>query len=134
MVNSWNSFSEYIIKNYKDANKIIEIAVGNYTKTAEDIEKKIKGNILLTDIKFTNNNIIDDITNPKIELYENADLLYSIRPPEELQPYMVKLSDKIDTDLIIKPYSSEFLNITIRNKFKLINYKKTSFYLKKGGK
>lgn len=54
--------------------------------------------------------IRDDITKPDISLYKGVQVLFSIRPPPELAPYMINLADKISADLIIKPLSSDFLN------------------------
>ena len=90
-----------------------------------------KENITLikTDINPKDETIIkDDITNPNLELYENTDLLYSIRPPSELQPYLVTLANKINCQLIIKPLTNEDLN-TGNVKMKLKNFKKASFYI-----
>ena len=90
-----------------------------------------KDNITLikTDISPDNESIIkDDITNPNLELYNDVDIIYSIRPPSELQPYLVKLAEKIDAMLIIKPLTGEELN-TPRVKMKLKNFKKASFYI-----
>ena len=62
-----------------------------------------------------------------MKIYENTDLIYSIRPPSELQPYLVKLANKINAQLIIKPLTNEDLN-TGKVKMKLKNFKKASFY------
>ena len=62
-----------------------------------------------------------------MDLYRDVDIIYSIRPPSELQPYLVKLAQESDAQLIIKPLTNEDLN-TGRVKMKLKNYKKASFY------
>ena len=71
--------------------------------------------------------IMDDITNPNLELYEGTDLIYSIRPPSELQPYIVDLALRIGSQLIIKPLTNEDLN-TGKVKMKLKNFGRASFY------
>ena len=71
--------------------------------------------------------IRDDITNPNLDLYRDTDIIYSIRPPSELQPYLVKLALETGSQLIIKPLTNEDLN-TGKVKMKLKNYKKASFY------
>jgi len=63
-----------------------------------------------------------------IKLYKNADIIYSIRPPSELQPHIEKLSQKVKGTFIIKPLCNEDLNIRSK-KAKLKNYKKASFYI-----
>ena len=54
-------------------------------------------------------------------------MIYSIRPPSELQPHLVNLALEIGSQLIIKPLTNEDLN-TGRVRMKLKNYKKASFY------
>ena len=85
-------------------------------------------NIIKTDISPGDYDVIkDDITNPNLKLYENLDIIYSIRPPSELQPYIIDLALKTNTKLIIKPLFNEDVN-SRRVKLKLKNYNKASFY------
>jgi uncharacterized UPF0146 family protein len=84
--------------------------------------------LIKTDILPKDSTVIkDDITNPNIDLYRNTDIIYSIRPPSELQPYLVSLALEVDSQLIIKPLTNEDLN-TGRVKMKLKNFRKASFY------
>ena len=133
----WKDFSCYIINNYSDADKIVEVGVGNFVKVAHTLRRYLNKDIIMTDIKpYHKEIIVDDITKPDLKLYEGTALIYSIRPPEELHPYLVDLAIKINSDLIIKHLSTEFININKislkkyenKNEFKLINYKKASFY------
>jgi hypothetical protein len=81
----------------------------------------------MTDIKpYHDQVILDDIRQPDLKIYEDAGLIYSIRPPEELHPYLENLSDSLGVDLIIKPLSTDFINTW--KKMDLINYKKAVFY------
>ncbi|BDZ70728.1 hypothetical protein GCM10025861_12450 [Methanobacterium petrolearium] len=81
----------------------------------------------MTDIKpYHDQIILDDIRQPNLKIYENAQLIYSIRPPEELHPHLENLSDITGADLIIKPLSTDSINT--RGKMNLINYKKAVFY------
>ena len=85
--------------------------------------------LIKTDIIPKDSSVIkDDITNPNLELYKDVDIIYSIRPPSELQPYIINLAEKIGSQLIIKPLTNEDLN-TGKVKMKLKNYKKASFYI-----
>ncbi|GAB4314555.1 MAG: UPF0146 family protein [Methanobacteriaceae archaeon] len=133
----WKDFSCYIINNYSDADKIVEVGVGNFVKVAHTLRRYLNKDIIMTDIKpYHKEIIVDDITKPDLKLYEGTALIYSIRPPAELHPYLVDLAIKINSDLIIKHLSTEFININKislkkyenKNEFKLINYKKASFY------
>ncbi|MGX8694188.1 MAG: UPF0146 family protein [Methanobrevibacter sp.] len=126
----WQDFGEYILNEVGDNEvTIAEIAVGKFDKIAQMLSEKDNITLIKTDISPDNESIIkDDITNPNLELYNDVDIIYSIRPPSELQPYLVKLAEKIDAMLIIKPLTGEELN-TPRVKMKLKNFKKASFYI-----
>ena len=53
--------------------------------------------------------IVDDIMDPHVSLYEGIGLIYSMRPPPELVPYMKRLSEMVRADLIIKPLASDYV-------------------------
>lgn len=54
--------------------------------------------------------VIDDITLPDVSLYRGTDLIYSMRPPPELIPYMKRLASMVSADLILKPLSDEYID------------------------
>lgn len=125
----WDDFAEYILSEVGENEvKIAEIAVGKFDRIAEYLASKDNITLIKTDILPKDETVIkDDITNPNLELYKDMDILYSIRPPSELQPYLVKLALEIDSQLIIKPLTNEDLN-TGKVKMKLKNFRKASFY------
>ena len=125
----WDDFAEYILSEVGEREvKIAEIAVGKFDKIAECLSSKENITLIKTDISPKDETVIrDDILNPDLDLYKDMDILYSIRPPSELQPYLVKLALEIDSQLIIKPLTNEDLN-TGKVKMKLKNFKKASFY------
>ena len=123
----WNDLSDYILKNYDETFKIVEVGVGGFPRVALKLKEHHKMNIILTDIKPSHEGVVkDDITDPNLKIYGGASLIYSIRPPEELQPYIFEVAEAVGSDLIIKPLSTEFLNT--KKNMKLINYKKAVFY------
>ena len=126
----WQDFGEYILSEVGDENvKIAEIAVGKFSQVADMLNEKENIELIKTDISPADESVAkDDITNPNLELYNGVDIIYSIRPPSELQPYLVKLSRKINSQLIIKPLTGEDLN-TPKTNMKLKNFKKASFYV-----
>ena len=126
----WEDFGEYIANlSDKKEVKIVEVAIGRYIGVYDYLNSKENIEILKTDISPADETVIfDDITSPNLELYKDADIIYSIRPPSELQPYLIKLYHKINATLIIKPLFNEDLNIK-PNIMKLKNYKKASFYI-----
>ncbi len=126
----WDSFKEYIqAQSTKNPTKIVEIGVGKFDDVYQYLKRNENIHIIKTDILPNDNEVIvDDVTNPNMDLYKDTDIIYSIRPPSELQPHIIKLSQKVNAHLIIKPLFNEDLN-TGHNKMKLKNYKKASFYI-----
>ncbi|MCC7559100.1 MAG: hypothetical protein KO318_01520 [Methanobacterium sp.] len=125
----WSDFTEYIIKHYSQSSRIVEVAVGRFPEVGCKLKKHLKGDIILTDIKpYHDWIILDDIRQPDLKIYKDAGLIYSIRPPEELHPYLENLSREIGADLIIKPLSTDSINT--KEKMNLVNFKKAVFYKK----
>lgn len=126
----WKDFGEYILSEVGDKEvRIAEIAVGKFDEISLMLEEKDNITLIKTDIQPANESIIkDDITNPNLEFYRDVDIIYSIRPPSELQPHLINLKRKTDAMLIIKPLTGEELNTPNAN-MQLKNYKKASFYI-----
>lgn len=126
----WQDFAEYILNETKNQEvKIAEIGIGKFTQIADILEKQENITLIKTDIRPCNATIIkDDITKPNLNIYRDIGLIYSIRPPGELQPYIVRLAQKLNSQLIIKPLTNEDLNTAGVN-MKLKNFKKASFYI-----
>ena len=126
----WQDFGDYILNEIGDKQvKIAEIGVGNFDRISNILSQKDNVTLIKTDIIPKDSSVIkDDITNPNLELYKDVDIIYSIRPTSELQPYIINLAEKIGSQLIIKPLTNEDLN-TGKVKMKLKNYKKASFYI-----
>lgn len=126
----WQDFTDYILNEVGENNvKIAEIAIGKFDGVANSLSEKENIILIKTDINPKDDSVIkDDITNPNLDLYKDVDIIYSIRPPSELQPYLINLALKIDSQLIIKPLTNEDLN-TGKVKMKLKNFKKASFFI-----
>lgn len=127
----WESFKEFILTQCnKNPTRIAEVGVGRYFDVYDFLNKEENIEIIKTDINPTDDNTIrDDITKPNLEIYNDIDIIYSIRPPYEIQPYLYDLSKNINAALIIKPLFNEDLNIKA-NDIELKNYKKSSFYIR----
>jgi uncharacterized UPF0146 family protein len=133
----WEDLGEYIEKylNEKERDnkeeckhKVVEIGVGNFFKVADYLKKTNNElEIVMVDIDSKRKDVIkEDIINPKLHIYKDAKVIYSIRPPYELQNYIEKIAINLNALLIIKPLFNEDLNI--KTKMNLINYKKAIFY------
>lgn len=125
----WQDFEEYILSEAGSENvKIAEVGVGKFDRIANSLSERQNITLIKTDISPKDATVIrDDITRPNLDLYEGTDIIYSIRPPSELQPHLVNLAQKVNSQLIIKPLTNEDLN-TGKVKMKLKNFKKASFY------
>lgn len=126
----WDDFADYILDTVGDEKvKIAEIGVGRFDRIAQKLSCKNNITLIKTDLNPKDHTVIrDDITNPNMDLYKGTDIIYSIRPPSELQPHLVSLAEKIDAQLIIKPLTNEDLN-TGKVKMKLKNHNRASFYI-----
>lgn len=114
--------AEFIAERYKN---VAEIGIGNYTAVAEYLRSKgVK--VIATDIREVPTKIdffIDDVQNPKIQLYRGVELVYSIRPPPELFGSIRRLANQLKADCIIKPLFGDYAD------GELVNYRGLSFYL-----
>lgn len=126
----WQDFRDYILSECEGRQvKIAEVAVGKFDLIADMLSERDNITLIKTDIDPKDDTVIkDDITKPDLELYRGSDIIYSIRPPSELHPYLVDLALKTGSQLIIKPLTNEDLN-TGRVKMKLKNFQRASFYI-----
>ena len=130
MISDYEDIAEYILKNY--SNKVVEIGVGSLPQVAVLLKDKL--DVVVTDVNEQEYLDIrfykDDIFTPDIGIYKNASLIYSIRPPIDLQEAMAKTAKEVGADLLIRPFGNE--NADLSRHFKnhaLVNYKKARFYL-----
>lgn len=132
----WNDLEEYILKlaienseKTGKKTKIVEIGVGKFQTISKNLSKNENIDLIMTDIDPANEDIVkDDVFNPDMSIYEDANILFSIRPPGELQEAIIKIRDEVNATLIIKPLFNEDLNIKTQ-KMKLKNYNRASFYI-----
>ena len=132
----WNDLEEYILKlaienseKTGKKTKIVEIGAGKFQTISKNLSENENIDIVMTDIDPANENIIrDDVFNPNMNIYKDADILFSIRPPAELQEAIMKIRDNVNATLIIKPLFNEDLNMKTK-KMKLKNYNRASFYI-----
>ena len=132
----WNDLEEFILKlaienseKTGKKTKIVEIGAGKFQTISKNLSENENIDIVMTDIDPANENIIkDDVFNPNMSIYNGADILFSIRPPSELQEAIMKIRDEVNATLIIKPLFNEDLNMKTK-KMKLKNYNRASFYI-----
>ena len=112
----------------------MEVGVGSRPEVALILNDVL--DVIVTDVKEQEYAGVrfyrDDLFNPDMRIYRNASLIYSIRPPVELQAAMAGIAREAGADLLIRPFGNE--NADLRRYFKnykLVNYKTSRFYLYK---
>ena len=114
--------ASYIANMY--SGKVVEVGVG-YNFTTSDYLEERGFEVIRTDVVKTREDVvIDDVCMPNVEIYRSASLIYSIKPPYEIQGCILRLARNVGCDTIILPLKNEIVDGG-----KLINYRGISFYL-----
>lgn len=121
--------AEFISRNY--AGRIVEVGAG-YVLDVARILSLLGLEVVLTDKKerMVGSLIVekDDIFAPRRELYQEASLIYSIRPPIEMQIAMGELATKVGADVIVRPLEDELADLSGFER-RLVNHGEARFYL-----
>ena len=98
MIPDYKDIAEYIINNYK--NKVVEVGIGSLPQVALLLKDKL--DVVATDIndqKYAGVRFCrDDIFKPDMGIYRNASLIYSIRPPIDLQDAIASTAKEAGAD------------------------------------
>ena len=121
--------SEFVKRNY--SGRVVEVGCGRRSRTAFILTRSL--DIIVTDILESEAvdgcikpfYIKDDITSPDLNLYQNAQLLYSLRPPLEIQHSILRVALSVQADVLLKPLDDEIMD-GLRARLK--NYKGIAFY------
>jgi len=117
--------AEYIAGNY--TGKVVEVGIGRNWKVAEILAERgfevVAVDVLDMRSKGGVRYFRDDVTNPRLEIYRNASLIYSIRPPVERYSCIVGVAKLVGADCLIRPFGNEFPN------GRLVNYCGERFYV-----
>ncbi|MBP2172670.1 UPF0146 family protein [Methanococcus voltae] len=120
---------DYLLENYLFENpdlQILELGVGFYFEMALKL-KKNNYNVTVMDFNqkaIDNANYLgldafkDDLFNPNHSLYREYDIIYSVRPPRDLQNDIYNIAKLNNCKLVIQPLSNE----TPLESLKVINY------------
>lgn len=120
--------ARFILARY--SGKVVEVGVGSVPEVALLLSPDME--VVATDregrIVEGFAIVADDIFSPSPELYQGATLLYSIRPPLEMQLAMGELAQKIGADVIVRPLADEVAQIPGFSRT-LVNEGEARFYL-----
>ena len=133
----YDDLAEYILQHYPRRSRVIEVGIGRHPDVA--LLLKDSYDFTSTDVMSPGpedlNYVRDDIFKPDMNLYESALLIYSIRPPVDMQDSIAAIASRIGADLIIRPFSSEKTDLSrYFEEFRCVNYKKAVFFLYKNKK
>ena len=119
----YHGLVDYISGTYRNC---AEIGIGHFPDIAFSLLRQ-GVRVFATDIRQFQYNglsvILDDVTEPDVSLYTSLDLIYSVRTPSELVPYITQLAKTVSADVIIKPLSSDYAG------GKMIQNGNTTFFL-----
>ncbi len=106
--------AEYIRKNY--AGRVVEVGAGYVPDVAMSLMQGSQAlRVVVTDNEERSLGSLsvekDDIFSPRLDLYQGASLLYSVRPPLELQLAMGTLARQIGADVLIRPLADEIADM-----------------------
>ncbi len=113
----FESFSEFVAEKYSHTRKIVEVGVGHRIDVAVQVKTLLPdAEVIVTDkdeswvrahrmpkVKA----VVDDVSRPRLNLYEGAELIYSLHPPVELLPGLESLAGRVGADLLVVPVSDE---------------------------
>lgn len=128
----YDDLADYIKASYSGGRRIVEVGIGGHPEVA--LLLKDTFNVTCTDI-FEGSipgiyYIRDDIFRPDMKIYEGASLIYSIRPPVEMQEPMAAIAKAVGADLIVRPFSSEKADLRKHMRsFRCVNHGKSVFFL-----
>jgi uncharacterized protein len=124
-----SDLADYICTHY--SGRVVEVGAGYVSDVA--LTLSFRGlDVAVTDIqeRFLDGLHVekDDIFSPRLELYEGACLIYSLRPPLEMQIAIGDLARRIGADILIRPLGDEVAQLPgfVR---RLANVGEARFYL-----
>lgn len=114
--------TDFIKTNY--SKMIVEVGCGRFSAVAVALQPffKVTATDLLeidaVDCRLAPVYVKDDVTSPVLGVYQGAGLIFSSRPPLEIQSNILALCERIGADALIKPFGSEIIEdvrLTLRN-------------------
>ena len=120
--------ARFILARY--SGKVVEVGVGSAPEVALILSPNME--VVATDRKARTVGglavIADDVFSPNPDLYRDVSLLYSIRPPLEMQIAMGRIALDIGADVIVRPLADEVAQIPVFSR-DLVNFGEARFYL-----
>ena len=131
-LNMLEVMAEFISKNFPQG-KAVELGIGFQTKVALKL-MELGYDVLAVDWnekaienarKLGINAVKDNLFSPRLELYRDAVVLYSVRPTPEIMRPILELSRRTGVPAVILPLSGD----TVPRGFKLTNHGNLAIYV-----
>ena len=120
--------ARFIVARY--SGKVVEVGVGAAPEVVLSLAPHLE--VVATDREARTlgglDVVEDDIFFPNPDLYQEASLIYSIRPPLEMQLAMGRLALDIGAEVIVRPIADEIAEIRGFSRT-LVNFGEARFYL-----
>ena len=127
-----DDLAQFIAENY--SGRVVEVGVGHFADVALGLQARGL-DVVLTDKEERLLGSLrvekDDIFSPRLEFYRGASLIYSIRPPLEMQLAMGQLASLIGADVLVRPLMDEVTELQGFAR-RLVNSGEARFYLFSG--
>jgi len=128
----YEDIAGFIKTNYPRGSRVVEVGIGRHPEVALLLNGNFE--VTCTDVLEEGPEgvvyVKDDIFKPNIGLYRGASLIYSIRPPVDMQGSIAFVAKHVGADLLIRPFASERADLKkYFRSFKCVNYKSAVFYL-----
>lgn len=128
----YDGLARFIISNYPAGARIVEVGMGRHPDVAMLLKDTF--DLICTDVADTGTPGIpfvrDDICRPDISIYKGAALVYSIRPPPDMQVPIARVASAVGADLIIRPFSSEHVDLRAYYRHsQCVNFEQAAFRL-----
>ena len=119
----------FIARNYPG--RVIEVGAGFEGEVARRL-MSMGHEVVATEKEARNLGAValvqDDVFSPNVDLYRGASLIYSIRPPMEMQLAMGRIALQVGADILIRPLGDEIAEIRGFSR-RLVNLGQARFYL-----
>lgn len=138
-----DALAEFIASKYGGTGKIVEVMVSRNPWVAKAIKERLpETEVVVVDIGQDKVDYVrevcpelravrDDILDPTLDVYNGTGLIYAVRPPEELLPYVYDLAVRVGADVLIRPYSDVDggFSYPAKDGWRLMSYKRSAFWL-----
>lgn len=128
--------AEFVKNEYEEGEKVVEVGVGRQDGTARALNEA-GFELTATDARDVKDGVRgvefvrDDISSPKMAVYEGASLVYSLRPPYEIHAGLDSVARSVGADTLIVPLADEGTPLERDRDFELVNHGGRGFLLRR---